>query len=101
LYGKYPYRDLYHPTPDLLPLETVGVACVTILFVIKKNPKFARATPNPEGDRQARVDGRRLIEDEIRMAKSLEAMNEGFAFFWAFAALGCSSIAHWWSRFGG
>jgi hypothetical protein len=91
LYGLFPYIDLYHATPDLLPFETVGVPCVTILFVIKKEPKYARATPNPEGDRQARVTGRRLIEVEIQMAKLLEDMSEGFAF----ATLGCSSIGHY------
>jgi len=68
-----------------------GVVGVSMAFVSNVLSKFARATPNPEGDRRARLAGRRLIEVEIEVAKLLEAMNEGLAF----AALGCSSIGHY------
>jgi len=61
------------------------------LFVNSIPSKFSRATPNPEGDRRARVVRRLLIAVEIEMAKRLEAMNEGLAF----ATLGCSSIGHY------
>ena len=69
----------------------MSVLYVIFLFAMSNEPKYARAVPNPEGDRRARVAGRRLIEVEIEVAKALEAMNEGFAF----AALGCSSIGHY------
>jgi len=75
---------------------TAGVSCVSLSFVISIHSKLSRATPNPEGDRRARVTGRRLIEIEIEMAKRLEAMNEGLAF----AALGCSSIGHYGTTLG-
>jgi hypothetical protein len=69
----------------------VGVAYDSILFVKDITSKFASATPNPEGDRAARVAGRRLIETQIEVARRLQDMNEGYAF----AALGCSSIGHY------
>lgn len=62
-----------------------------MLFVRRVPSQLDRAIPNPEGDRRARVAGRRLVEDEIQMAKLLDAMVEGFAF----AALGFSSIGHY------
>ena len=68
----------------------MGMSGVTSTFVNDILSKLARAIPNPEGDRRARVAGRQLIEVEIEVAILLEAMNEGLAF----AALGCSCIGH-------